>query len=131
MKEKEKTTKFYGLSTMKKLQNNNDSSLQNKPFRWVQTFNVTTALHAHLQKVADWVAWGWLDCWSCSIPVWYIQWYWSLWNLLGSMGLYWWFTFTYNERPQWLGKVLLFYLLYLYKKFFNWQNLRGALWIGT
>ena len=38
---------------MKKLQNNNNSSLQNKPFRWVQTFNVTTALHAHLQKVAD------------------------------------------------------------------------------
>ena len=37
----------------KKMQNNNNSSLQNKLFKWLRTFNATIASHARQQKVAD------------------------------------------------------------------------------
>ena len=37
----------------KKLQNNRNSFLQNKLFRWLRTFNVTTASHARQRKIAD------------------------------------------------------------------------------
>ena len=42
-----------GFSLQKKLWNNHNSSLQNKLFRWLRTFNVTTASHARQRKVAD------------------------------------------------------------------------------
>ena len=37
----------------KKLQNNHNSTLQNKLLRWLRTFNVTTASYARQRKVAD------------------------------------------------------------------------------
>ena len=37
----------------KKLQNNHNSTLQNKLLRWLQIFNVITASHARQWKVAD------------------------------------------------------------------------------
>ena len=43
----------YWLCTTKKLWYNHNSSLQNKLFRWLQTFNVTTASNARQWKVAD------------------------------------------------------------------------------
>ena len=36
-----------------KLQNNHNSTLQNKLLRWLQIFNVITASHARQRKVAD------------------------------------------------------------------------------
>ena len=94
-----------GFSLQKKLWNNHNSSLQNKLFRWLRTFNVTTASHARQQKVADeWSGDGLI----VEVAPFQSDIYWSLRNLLGFMGIYWWFTFSYNELPRWLGKVLLF-----------------------
>ena len=42
-----------GFSLQKKLWFNHNNSLQNKLFRWLRTFNVTTASHARQRKVAD------------------------------------------------------------------------------
>ena len=98
----------YWLCTTKKLWYNHNSSLQNKLFRWLQTFNVTTASNARQRNVGD--EWFGDDLIIEVAPfqsdVWW--WYWSLQNLVSSIEIYWWFTFTYNEPPRWLRKVLLF-----------------------
>ena len=48
-----KELRWLGTQHYKKLQNSHNSSVQNKLFRWLWTFNVTTTSHACQWKVAD------------------------------------------------------------------------------